>query len=795
MRASKRTTSMRAALLGGMLAFATLDQAQGIVQPQIAAALPADRAFISPELEARPAPSTLAGVPGNRRRRVAGALEELGVDAARALLDPASGRWVMLRQALPLIPGTGVGNRLEWRASELTAPDDADAVMLAARGRLLDYLRRQATFLQINPGELELRSGVANGGDLVQFSGSRFVDGLPVRGARFTAVINHGNLVLIGVERWGDINVSLQPALSAEQALTAVGVFAYPAQLAAATERAELALVAAFEPGEGAFGEGYEHRLVWVVRTEFVVSPGRWEALVDAHTGRLLALQDLNHYGTARNVKGGVYPAADDGVPPDGSMVSGYPMPFADLSSGGFADAGGNFSAAGEVTTTLDGQFVTIEDDCGPIDESSTGDVDLAGSDGDDNCDVPPGHSAGDTAGARTAYYELNRLREGAISHLPGNAWLASQLTAITNLKATCGASWNGSQVVFFRQGSPCANTAQIAGVVDHEWGHGLDDNDVDGSIPGESQGGGEGMGDLVAALRHNVPCVGRGFRTDGGLCSGYGDPCTPESGCTGVRTVDWAERVSGVPHDLTWMQTCGCCTSPQCRGAIYAEAVWDLFKRDLPATYGMDDNTALEVTTQLFVLGNNNLSGWFDTAGSPGDAACGASQAYLQFLAVDDDDGDIDNGTPHMTAIAAAFDRHEIGCTPGGAIPGPVVQDSGCVPTPASPPVVTAGATDTGADLSWTAVADAAEYRIYRTDGERQCALGKALVGTTAGTTFADSGLQNGRPYSYIVIPFGAGGASCFGPASDCATVGATTIFDDGFESGDTSAWDGSVR
>jgi hypothetical protein len=190
-------------------------------------------------------------------------------------------------------------------------------------------------------------------------------------------------------------------------------------------------------------------------------------------------------------------------------------------------------------------------------------------------------------------------------------------------------------------------------------------------------------------------------------------------------------------------------------------------------------------------LIGGGNAGGLFDFAGPPpGDAGCAADQAYLQYLAADDDDGDLDNGTPHMTAIAAAFDRLEIGCTPGGGNPGPPVQDSGCSPTPVTAPVVAAAATDQGAELSWTAVADAAQYKVYRTDGERACDFGKQLVAATSELSFSDSGLQNGRAYSYVVLPMGAGGDSCFGPASACATVGAVAIFADGFESGDTSAW-----
>lgn len=36
------------------------------------------------------------------------------------------------------------------------------------------------------------------------------------------------------------------------------------------------------------------------------------------------------------------------------------------------------------------------------------------------------------------------------------------------------------------------------------------------------------------------------------------------------------------------------------CIGNVYAEAVWDLYKRHLPEMYGYDDNTAMEIVTRL---------------------------------------------------------------------------------------------------------------------------------------------------------------------------------------------------
>jgi hypothetical protein len=98
-------------------------------------------------------------------------------------------------------------------------------------------------------------------------------------------------------------------------------------------------------------------------------------------------------------------------------------------------------------------------------------------------------------------------------------------------------------------------------------------------------------------------------------------------------------------------------------------------------------------------------------------------------------------------------------------------VTVSGCAGGPTGAVSATINPNDTGADLAWAAVPNATRYKIYRTDGEFGCDFGKALVGTTTSLFFHDTGLQNGREYSYIVAPFGASDA-CMGAASSCLSV-----------------------
>ena len=81
--------------------------------------------------------------------------------------------------------------------------------------------------------------------------------------------------------------------------------------------------------------------------------------------------------------------------------------------------------------------------------------------------------------------------------------------------------------IVFYRSGNGCGNTGEIATVVDHEWGHGMDRWDV---ALGISKPSGEGIADVYAALRLNDSCIGRGFFINS-FCGGSGNPCLSCSG------------------------------------------------------------------------------------------------------------------------------------------------------------------------------------------------------------------------------------------------------------------------
>ena len=684
-------------------------------------------------------------------------LAELGATATGAFFDSRTGRWSSLVLARPMLPGSGVGNRVSWISGHPPA-DDAEW-RDAAAAAVLGYVRGQAA-LRIDPSQISStpRAAVLPGGDLVYVYIPRVVDGIPVRGNAVTATLNHGNLVLLGLPSWGNIDAALSPSITASDAEARAEAFLDPFRVESRPRRTHLELI----PADG--GDALSYRLAWVVESRVAGDLGRWETLVDAKTGEILALEDRNQYAQ-HSIVGGVFPVSNDGSGPEGTEQAGFPMPWADVAPGGtsFTDGGGNAGCIpGSISTTLSGRFVKILDTCGAISETNAGDINLGTSAGTD-CTVPAGKSAGDTHSARSGFYELNRMKEQARGQLPTNLWLQLRLTANMNIVDICNAFWDGNAVNFFRSGGGCGNTGEIAAVFDHEWGHGLDNNGVNPTIssPGES------IADIYAALRLNTSCIGRGFLLASD-CTGYGDPCLD---CSGVREIDWAKHTSNAPHGITFASTTcpavgsrgPCNREVHCEGMLAGEVAWDLATRDLTAApFNYSTELAREVSTRLFYLGSQVIVNWY---GCFVNGGCGATGGYLNVLAADDDNGNLADGTPHMTAIFAAFNRHQIACLT------PAVANSGCAGAPTGAPTVTAQASDRSARLSWTAVANATSYAVYRTEGVAGCEFGKVKLAETADLSYFDDGLQNGRTYFYSVLPLGTSDA-CFGTMSVCASV-----------------------
>jgi hypothetical protein len=200
-----------------------------------------------------------------------------------------------------------------------------------------------------------------------------------------------------------------------------------------------------------------------------------------------------------------------------------------------------------------------------------------------------------------------NRFVSTVFKDIP---WLSHSLLAKVNHARNCNAFWNGSSINFFTAGNGCNNSGRIFDVIAHEWGHGFDQN-----APGGAQDGalGEFIGDLISFVQTKSPLLAPNFFTNGKPVRDLDDPrfqCfDPE-----VRQV----------HD-----------AGQLLGALMFDVMTDL------EAAGVTGEHLKRLMLRPIAIGQTRTE-W-----------------YSAILAVDDDDGDLTNGTPHECLIYRQYKAH----------------------------------------------------------------------------------------------------------------------------------------
>ena len=689
----------------------------------------------------------------------------------RVVFDEAAGTPALMEgRGIPWLPGTASG--LLPPAGHGDSGEGSDAWRLQeleAKSRSL--LDRYPGLLGARSEDLVLRPGASGRfSDYLDYADFQWIyAGLEVESARVVFRVNHGNLVQMGQEFVGPAISRLDPhpGLNLETAWQIL--WAYAGGRTGQDEVVEpgymivvpVASRAALEGRPFAPGEGLAYRLVYRLAFRRQGVEGTWEGAVDAHTGELVSFRDSNRYG---RVRGGAY-VADQ---PSDEVTR--PFPYADVGNA-YADEKGAFQGAA-AGSTLSGKYVRISDVCGTISLDPVGGDLEFGKSGITDCGTPGFGGSGNTRAARTQYYNVNLIRAKAQSFLPNNAWLQSQVTDRVNLRQTCNAYWDGKNLNFFASGGGCSNTGELPGVSLHEWGHGLDQNDGDGSSDG---GTGESYADLTALMQLHTSCMGAGFLQHG-RCDGYGSGCTD---CTGVRDLDYAKHRYPDPAQSSQLADIvgyhcpaydsyggPCGYEGHCESAIISQAVWDLAARDLPAV-GLDQATAWQLVEGFWFLSRPTAGSAYSCKKSTLESeGCGVGNAYSVFRVVDDCDGNLSNGTPHGAAIFAAMDRHGIACA------GANHDDQTCCGALAAP-TLTAAVQGGGVAIAWSAVQGAGSVSVFR--NENGCDAGYVRVASLPGsaTSYADADLPPGLTYYYRVQGVGATQA-CAGPMSACASVSA---------------------
>lgn len=768
---------------------------------------------------------------------------------AAAYIDPRSGTPANILVSVPLIPGTGKGNTLTLTDLGLSLGSpvteiSAEVVAAIVRGYVLNNL----DVLAVAADQLGPVQAAQVTDWLWQFSIPQEAGGVRVRYARLAGALNHGNLVLLGTEMWGNVQIDTRPTITGDDAI-GIG-FAYaggrlPEDTMWKEPLLELIPYApagreiAYAPG-GPIGQGYGHRLVWSFGFERASELGSWEVLVDAHAGEVVAFQDVIHYAKAP-IKGGVYPATNTEICPSadqrcGFMQSEWPMPWADFkacsnqpskgcavdsdcSPGGvcqvfFTNGAGLFDCtSGSATTTLNGKYYKITvPACGTLSQTVVcgAPINLDGTNGQHDCDKATiSSSNGNVPAARASYYEVNKIAEIARGWLPNNGWLLrtapNQFLIKAVIPAVCNAFYDNSDpnasFIAFTPGQfdtvenewICRSPGEIATIVSHEWGHALDDNDALGEMSNPS----EAYADIAAMYRQQASCGGYGNRGRASVnnrqCPTALNPFTSDgtgynwsleqvglrhcfTDCSGAREMDYTKHADGLA-DTTQNFVCGQCSQSgllgpcgrevHCAAAPIDQAAWDLATRDLraaPFSFGFDH--AFIVASKLFYEGSGNVGAWYSCdCGAGTSGGCGAGSGYQGWLTADDDNGNILDGTPHATALAAAFERHNIGC------PGQIPGNSGCSGWDSLAPTVTSAMmTPTGVDLTWTTVPGSDWNWVFRTEGHAGCNLGKARIAQLGeSTSYHDAEVaETGRRYFYSVVAQAAIGF-CFSASSEC--------------------------
>ncbi|MFN0130970.1 MAG: hypothetical protein ACKVW3_00305 [Phycisphaerales bacterium] len=202
-------------------------------------------------------------------------------------------------------------------------------------------------------------------------------------------------------------------------------------------------------------------------------------------------------------------------------------------------------------------------------------------------------------------------------------------LRANTGVSGSCNAYWNGSSINFFNAGGSCPNTA-YSSVVAHEYGHFIVDT-LGGGAGLPQNAFGEGFADTCAMMLYDTPVVGHDFL---GVGQNLREPLVTNKQypCAGG------------------IHSCG----------MVLGGVWYRIRQNFGTFYGSANG--LSRARQLHV------SWALITTGGPDAANSAGPSTAVEVLTVNDDDGNLANGTPDQARICSAFAAHSISCGGGGS-------------------------------------------------------------------------------------------------------------------------------
>ena len=399
-----------------------------------------------------------------------------------------------------------------------------------------------------------------------------------------------------------------------------VPAFGAPDRTASEARAAALAHLAGSQPHAVALGAElvalpligkgtFRVALAWRVATESASPASRTDVFVDARDASILATRE-----NIRFLTGSLKYVAPVRGPQEHAL---YPAPAADLSAGGVqykTDPTGSFSLDPSITSVscFASSDVVQVDNLG----GEAAALSFVPSDGGEVVWSLEDDQLGDAQ--LSAFVHTSIAKDHARAIDPGMSFLDKSLTVRVNQddpSFACNAYWNGFTLNFFQEHQMCNNTARMADVVYHEFGHAFHTHSILTGVGEYDAALAEGGADYYASIVTNDPYLAPGFFKNGNHLREFD---------TDLR---WPDDIHWDPHET---------------GLIFAGALWDL-RTLLTEDLGPEEGPALAHRLyQASLRRSPNLPATF-----------------AEILAADDDDGDLGNGTPHICRIIEAFAPH----------------------------------------------------------------------------------------------------------------------------------------
>ncbi|HUR27044.1 MAG TPA: hypothetical protein VM509_02565 [Planctomycetota bacterium] len=362
--------------------------------------------------------------------------------------------------------------------------------------------------------------------------------------------------------------------------------------------------------------------LCWKSTAQYIDDRGYAEGytyFIDAHNGRRIQRENAIHHF---DVSGTVKSMASPGTKPDeaSNPTQAIVMPNMNITSpqgNVTADSAGNFNIVGATAPVMAtfkfvGPWANVTLTSAGSPGTSTA-INLTSASGNTPL-LNPASVAGITAEAN-AFNWTNKLRDWTRSVNPADAVNDFQALVHTAVAGSCNAFFNGSSTNFYSAGGGCVNTS-YADVVVHETGHWLNVRYNSGN---GSDGFGEGNADNFALYLTDQPILGADFQGVGSMI-----------------------RTGNNPRQFCGDGSPGCYGEVHNDGEVLMGACWKVrvnLKNSLGSSAGQ-------------VAANTIFNSWMNAYNDTQIKTI----VETHWLTLDDNDGNIGNGTPNFTAIETGF-------------------------------------------------------------------------------------------------------------------------------------------